>query len=149
MIAAPVSSRPRSLGAPSAWNNSVPGCAHSLAERLAASGAIMTMPGVPAVKWLVGDFDFIAPNRIFWFVAFGDAKRDAHVLDFDELRHVEQLGVYFLRGGQPLGYLSTIEASRLDDPDDYHIAWQIWESVLPLRRCFIAGCRESLMTDHN
>src|SRR5262249_45607336 len=79
-----------------------------------------------------------------WFVAHGDAKADAHGLDFDHVQVVDNLGLCFMRDGHVQAYLSPIGAAQVDDPDDYRIGWQIWREVAPLYDAMIERAFEHL-----
>ena len=100
-------------------------------RRLAAAGAIMTVPGNPDRRFLVGHFEWLASNRIFWFNANGSDDGDANVLEFDRVTGAaDEIG--FIRAGKLVGHLVPIETARVADPDDYRIAWQIWQQVAPM-----------------
>jgi hypothetical protein len=104
----------------------------------------MTLPGFPAVRLLVGHLRWLDDGRVFWFAAFGDAPDDGRLFHFDETQVIENYGVYFVTARNVIGYLSTIDAAGVDDPDDYRIGWQLWQEVAPLRQRFINGCCQRL-----
>jgi hypothetical protein len=101
--------------------------------RLASAGAIMTVPGNPDRHFLVGHFEWIASNRIFWFNANGCDDHDANVLEFDRVT-VAVDEIVFVRAGKLVGRLVAIDVARVADPDDYRIAWQIWQQVAPMQQ---------------
>ena len=111
------------------------------ADALAASGAVMTVWNSPAEHYLVGDFSWIDANKIFWFAANGDTRADGHVLEFEEVETGSDGRVRFLREGILVGLLSPIERADVEDPDDYRVAWQIWQQVAPARHALIAEAR--------
>jgi hypothetical protein len=117
--------------------------AKEFAARLIRAGAVLTVPGPPACRKLVGDLRWEQEGRLLWFAAFGDKPTDAGYLDFDETHIIERCGIYFLKNGSVVGYLSTIEAAGVDDTEDYRMAWKFWEQVAPIRREFIERCYES------
>lgn len=116
-----------------------------IADSLAASGAVMTVWHSPAMQYLVGDFQWTAHDRVFWFAANGDATSDGHVLRFDDAEASEEQ-VRFLRGGQLVGLLSAIDRAEVDDRDDYRVAWSIWQQVAPVRRPLMAEARAAYDT---
>jgi hypothetical protein len=111
--------------------------------RLAAAGAIMTVQGNPDQHLLVGYFEWIGSNRVFWFNANGSDDHDANVLEFDRVSLATgEIG--FVRAGRLAGCLVAIDAARVDDRDDYRIAWQIWQQVAPMQQAKI----RSLLARH-
>jgi hypothetical protein len=118
--------------------------ANNFAAKLVLAGAVMTMPGPPTCRKLVGDLFWENDGVLFWFAAFGDLPADARRVVFDETQTVENLGIYFLSAGKIVGYLSTIEGAGVDDTEDYRMAWKFWEQVAPLRRAFIESCYDRL-----
>lgn len=115
------------------------------ARQLVAAGAIMTQSAPDNGQHLVGHFDWLGSRRVFWFTAYGETLGDGHVLDFDAAHLVENVGLCFTRGAGVRSLLSPIEHARVDDPDDYRIAWQLWQEVEPLRRPLILACRAELL----
>jgi hypothetical protein len=116
----------------------------SAAQRLVASGAIMTLPEPRLEQHLVGYLEWLEPRRLFWFTAYGEALSDGHVLAFDALHVVDNASVYFSIGGNVVSCLTAIDHAQVDDPDDYRIAWQLWQEVAPLRRAMINDCCAAL-----
>jgi hypothetical protein len=106
-------------------------------QRLVAAGAIMTLPEPPCGQHLVGYLEWLEPQRVFWFNAYGESAEDGHLLDFDALKVIEGRGIYLSSQGVIVSQLTPIDQARLDDPDDYRIAWQLWQEVVPLRRPLI------------
>lgn len=102
----------------------------------------MTVWHSPAEHYLVGDFSWLEGNRVFWFAANGDAGADAHVLDFDDVI-LDDDGLHFFLEGRRVAVLESIGRARVEDPDDFRIAWQIWQQVAPLRRPLIARMRQA------
>jgi hypothetical protein len=118
--------------------------AEACATRTVASGAIMILPGCPVMRFLVGDFVWLEAGRIFWFTAYGDSPGDGHLLEFDDVRMVDGVGVSFSRREKIVGQLTRIEQAGVDDPDDYRIAWQLWQEVAPLRAAMIESSGATL-----
>ncbi len=112
-------------------------------QHIVNAGAILHTPGRTTGD-LVGDWRWQSDNSVFWFTAFGDAVRDGHCLHFESLQFVRSYGVCFYREGTVAAYLTTIAAAHLEDPDDYRVAWQLWQQVAPLQRNFIAQCYREL-----
>lgn len=116
----------------------------ALVQKLVQDGAIMTLPGQPARQVLIGDLRWMH-GGLCWFAAFGDSPSDAHRLEFTETR-VEQRGaIQFFRDQTTTGWLSTIDAAGVEDPDDYRVAWQLWQQVAPLRAKLIEDCYNRLI----
>lgn len=113
------------------------------AQRLVTAGAIMTLPGPRLEQQLVGYLEWLEPQRLFWFTAYGEALSDGHLLEFDTLQ-THQRGITFSAGGRIVSLLTTIDHAGVDDPDDYRIAWQLWQEVAPLRRTLIEACAHAL-----
>ncbi|HVU33462.1 MAG TPA: hypothetical protein VHE61_08500 [Opitutaceae bacterium] len=105
---------------------------------LAARGAIMHVIGQPALYYLVGSFAWLGPRHVFWFVAHGDAEVDGRVIEFDESQVLNRERIAFVRNRSVVAYLVSIENAGVEDPDDYHVAWQIWQQVAPAQSGFIA-----------
>jgi hypothetical protein len=82
-------------------------------------------------------------NRVLWFTAFGDHQDDAHAISFDEVR-VHPVGVCFVSNGGTAALLSPIEKAAVSDPEDYRVAWRLWQQVLPIRQRAIAESLEQL-----
>jgi hypothetical protein len=101
------------------------------------------MHGGPDGAAMVGEMRWIDANRIFWFAAHGDSRRDAYVLDFDEAI-VERNSICFRRNGVVQRVFSVIAEAPIDDPEDYRIAWQLWQQISPLRAPFIERCYRAL-----
>ena len=112
-----------------------------LATQLAGGGAVLTLPGASPKHFLIGELTWLEDDRLFWFPAHGDAG-DERVLAYDELHVIENHTVSVLHEGRPVCRLSSIEVSGVDDPDDYRVAWQIWQQVAPLQRKRIAALRQ-------
>ena len=108
---------------------------------LAAQGAIMTLEGSPVQHFLVGDFAWIGPRHVYWFAAHGDRDADAHLLEFEEVDR-EGNHVHFLVSGKRVATIAAIDDTEVDDPDDFLIAWQIWQQVAPMRRMLLERSRE-------
>lgn len=122
-----------------------PGLDAECAALLAAQGAIMTIGGSPAQHFLVGDFGLVGPHHVYWFAGNGDTSADAHLLEFEEM-HREGNQVHFLVSGQRVAAIAAIDDTDVDDPDDFLIAWQIWQQVAPVRRALLERSREECAT---
>lgn len=110
------------------------------AELLATSGAVMTVWNSPSVHYLVGDFRWADDDRIFWFAANGDTTADGHLLRFDAAEW-DDGRVRFLAGQKTVALLSPIDRAEVDDRDDFHVAWSIWQQVAPARRSLMEEAR--------
>jgi hypothetical protein len=115
------------------------------AQRLVAGGAIMSLPEPRLEQHLVGHLEWVEPRRLFWFTAYGESLTDGHVLEFDAVHVADGQGVYFSTSGNIVSYLTAIDQAKVDDPDDYRIAWQLWQEVVPLRRSLIEACCTALL----
>lgn len=119
--------------------------AAAAAHQLVSAGAIMTLPEPRFEQHLVGHLEWIEPRRLFWFTAYGETLQDGRLLDFDSLQVIEGSGIYFSRAGNIVSHLMPIDQARVEDPDDYRIAWQLWQEVAPLRRPLIERCCTALL----
>lgn len=145
----PARSRPRDPAAPHATTPSVSHVevpTREIVEQLAATGAIMTRPGSPLIRELVGVLRWADDHTVLWFTAFGENARDAQLVRFDRVE-IHPVGACFLRGSSILAFLTSIEKSAVDDVDDYRIAWRLWQELLPLRETAIALVFDSLLED--
>lgn len=127
---------PRDADKPSA-PSVLPADPLALAMRLTEEGAVMTVWNSPALPYLVGKFQWLDPNRIFFFAANGDSEADGHVLQFDTVALADR-AVQFFAGGRIVGRLAAIDAAEVEDRDDYRVGWQIWQQVAPMRAGFVA-----------
>lgn len=103
----------------------------SATQRLAANGAVLKVWNSPASDYLVGDLQWIDSNRLFWFTAHGDREDDGHVLEFDCAELIDGSGVQFFRRGKRVGWLAEIARAEVDDPEDYAVAFSLWQQVAP------------------
>jgi hypothetical protein len=117
----------------------------AFAQKLVQDGAIMTLPGQPGRHALIGDLRW-SNGSICWFTAFGDAASDAHRIDFTEAQTVQRHGIHFVNEDMAAGYLSSIDAADVEDPDDYRVAWQLWQQIAPLRTKLIEDSYAQLQT---
>jgi hypothetical protein len=99
---------------------------------MAAKGAVLTLPGTPPITILVGRLFFCEPGVALVFPAFGEAPEDTLVLKFDHTA-AYPFGVAFCRGNDVCALLGPIEQARLEDPDDFKVAWQLWNEMEALR----------------
>jgi hypothetical protein len=102
-------------------------------------GAIMIVAGQPDQRALIGDLRW-SDGCVCWFTAFGDSPGDAHRLDFSEAVVVQRHGICFMKERAAAGYLSTIDAADIEDPDDFRVAWRLWQQIAPLRTKLIEDC---------
>jgi hypothetical protein len=119
---------------------SASGC-DEVARRLVAGGAILTLPGAPLIRELVGEWRWLDERSVFVFPAFGDKPSDGRLLEFDEVQR-QSFGVCFLNRGVIGGLLTSIERAGVEDPSDYSVAWKLWQEVWPLRRTLIEHAAE-------
>jgi len=111
------------------------------ADRTYARGAIISR--VATRPTLLGDFRWEEPDRIFWFAAFGDHTTDARSFVFHHVR-IGPEALTFLHSDGGEVSMTAIDHAALDDPDDYRIAWQLWQQVAPLHAAFIRRAYEGL-----
>ena len=116
----------------------------ALVQKLVQDGAIMTLPGEPARRALIGDLRW-TQGGVCWFAAFGDSPRDAHRVDFTDAQTEQRDAIQFLKDRTTAACLSTIDAAGVEDPDDYRVAWQLWQQVAPLRTKLIEDSYNRLM----
>jgi hypothetical protein len=115
------------------------------AQQLVASGAIMTLLQPQREQHLIGYLEWLEPRRLFWFTAYGEDHSDAHLLEFDAEPVIQDSVIYFRSDGKIVSLLSPIERAEVEDPDDYTIAWRLWQEVMPLRRALIETCCTALV----
>lgn len=109
-------------------------------DSLFREGAVLAPAEEPHYRMLVGALRWSSSRAIFVFAAYGEDARDARLMQFDGAAVAENGVVHFSRNGRLLATLSPIEKSGVDDPDDYRIAWQLWQQVMPLRTQAIDRC---------
>lgn len=114
-------------------------------HRLIAAGAILTLPGVPLTRILIGECRLLEPSRVAFFPAFGDKVSDLKSLRFDSLR-VHPYGVTFYEEGSVRAFVAAIREARVEDPDDYCVAWSLWQELHPLRQDMIDEAFDQLET---
>lgn len=112
-------------------------------DRLFTLGAIAALTDEPR-PILVGEVEWMDDTNLFVFAAHGDAPADAHRLTFDDAVINSRGSVTLLRDEHVVGVLHAIDDADVDDPEDYRIAWQLWQEVAPLRRELIDRCFEAL-----
>ncbi len=106
-------------------------CAPEFPKRLVAKGAVLTLNGEASGPILVGEWTPLTSSRVFLFPAHGE-EGDEQILEFDRAVLLDTQIVGFIRGSDLVGQLAAISAAGLDDPDDYRVAWQIWQHVSPM-----------------
>lgn len=119
--------------------------ARAASDALCASGAIASLTGEPR-PILVGHLQWLSVHELLIFTAYGDAPSDAHLLQFDEAMVSEGGSITFLCRGHVAGAIHRIEEADVDDPDDYRIAWELWQEVAPLHRPLIERCFEAIQS---
>lgn len=105
-------------------------------HRLVAAGAILTLPAVPLTRVLIGECRVLSPAHVAIFPAFGDQASDLKSLHFDDLR-LQPYGVTFYKNGAIQAFVAAIREARVEDPDDYCVAWSLWQELHPLRQDLI------------
>lgn len=118
--------------------------ARAAAEKLYRNGAILTFVGSPRTDVLLGDMRWADEDTVLFFVAYGEGPPDAWQLRFDSVVVEDDSSVSFSNEGRTMARLRRIEDADVVDPDDYRIAWQLWQQVVPLRRAVIERCYEAL-----
>lgn len=112
-------------------------------HRLIAAGAILTLPGVPLTRILIGECRLLASSCLAVFPAFGDHVSDLKSVPFDSLR-LQPYGVTFYQDGAIQAFVAAIREARVEDPDDYCVAWSLWQELRPLRQDLIDDAFEQL-----
>jgi hypothetical protein len=113
----------------------------SAGEVLFAVGAVASLSSEPRPR-LIGDMQWLEGRELLIFTAYGDGPADVHCLRFDEALLNERGSIIFMCGGHVAGTIQCIEDSDVDDPDDYRIAWQLWQEVAPIYQPLIQRCYE-------
>jgi len=108
-------------------------------DRLFEAGTIATLSDEPR-PILIGGLEWIDEAGLALFIAHGDGPADVHRLIFDDVMINSRGSVTLLQQGHVIGTLHAIDDADVADPDDYRIAWQLWQEVAPLRRDLIARC---------
>jgi hypothetical protein len=111
-------------------------------SQLAANGAVLTVWNSPARHFLVGEISWIDSNHLFWFTAHGDRVEDGHLLEFDRAELVKGRNVAFYREGKRVGLLADIADAKVEDPEDYSVAFALWQQVAPRTRPLIERARD-------
>lgn len=104
------------------------------AETLYRNGAVLEFADDPSAAMLLGDLQWSEQGGVLAFAAYGEGPRDARHLRFDHAAYDGDATVWFSREGRMLATLRRIEDAEIEDPQDYRIAWQLWQQVAPLRR---------------
>lgn len=108
-------------------------------DRLFEDGMIATLSDEPR-PILIGELEWSDGAGLVLFTAHGDGPADVHQLIFDDVMINSRGSATFLRAGDVVGALHAIDDADVDDPDDYRIAWQLWQEIAPARRDLIARC---------
>ena len=114
--------------------------AKAAAETLFQRGAILTPAADPSHRFLVGELRWHADTGALLFVAFGEDERDAHFLAIDAITEERDGSIQFSHAGLACAKLEDIAGASVDDPDDYTIAWQLWQQVSPMRKALVNRC---------
>lgn len=121
----------------------------SATSQLAANGAVLQVWNSPVRAYLVGELHWLDPNRMFWFTAHGDREDDGHVLEFDAAEVVDGDAVHFFRRGSRVGRLAGIATAGVDDPEDYTVAFSLWQQVAPRTQPLIRKARARFEADES
>lgn len=114
------------------------------AEALFRRGAILTLASAPAQHFLAGEMRWHHDSGAFFFIAFGDGERDAHYLRIDALAADRDGSIRFFRDEEECAKLEEIAAAAVEDPEDYRIAWTLWQQVAPLQQALVDRCFAAL-----
>lgn len=117
------------------------------AEALFRRGAILTLAAAPGQHFLAGAMRWHEDSGAFFFVAFGDGEHDAHYLRIDALAEDRDGCIRFFGGNEECAKLEEIAAAAVEDPEDYRIAWTLWQQVVPLRQALVDRCFAALVAD--
>lgn len=115
----------------------LPASARTAVDALFRQGAILFVCAEADAPYLVGDLRWPGDSAVSVFIAFGDGPRDVRHFVLDDLVLEPDGGVSFRCTERICARLQAIERARVDDPDDYRIAWQLWQQVAPLRQTLI------------
>jgi hypothetical protein len=124
----------------------IPFAVRTAVDALYRAGAIATLATEPR-PILVGDIHWLPGTGLLLFAAYGDGPGDAHLVHFDSAVVNSSGSITFARGSKMEGTLHRIEEADLDDPDDYRIAWQLWQEVAPVHRPLIERCFAAIERD--
>lgn len=116
---------------------------------LVEAGSVLTLPGPPLQRLLVGRLRWASDSLLLAFPAFGERPDDVRIVRFKTAQqHVG--GISFFDGDELRAKLTPIAISGVDDPEDYLVAWSMWAEMWPLRKRKIedaitaAAARESI-----
>lgn len=134
-LLATIPSHGRTSVPPPGWDASRPllpsdASLREIVEMIFRQGAVLSCAHCPPI--LLGDFHWEEPSRIRWFPAFGDRESDAGVFSF-HYAHADASRAEFRHAGGSRIEITTIDEAEVDDRDDYRVAWQIWQHVVPLQ----------------
>ena len=111
----------------------------SVTSRLVEAGAILTLPGVPLVRHLVVDVQWLS-DREAAFVTLGDDLRArAAYVRFDRLA-VHSFGIALERGDDVVAVLTSFDKAACPTPEDYQALWDRWRACgAPIPETFPDG----------
>ena len=112
-------------------------------EQLVTGGAVLYTPHSETFV-LIGDARWTKNGALLLFSAFGERNEDITCIHDANVARVGESGVMWFQSGAPIFQLSAIEHAPIADPDDYRIAWALWQQVVPLRRELIERCFDTI-----
>lgn len=105
-------------------------------DRLIARGAVLSSARIET-PILIGEARWTSSGALLLFAAFGERCEDVITIRNADVARVAENCIVWFQAGSPTFQLSEIERATLSDPEDYRIAWQLWQQIIPLKRSVI------------
>lgn len=118
-----------------------------IALGVAANGAILHVLSPADEVYLIGELRWLDPHRVFWFTAHGDRPNDGHLLAFDGAVVLGPNAISFVRDGQAVAHLTSLEMGAVDDVEDYTVAFSLWRQTSPACREIIDEALEFVLAN--
>lgn len=99
----------------------------SLSAHLIGEGAILTLPGVPLIRHLVVDVNWLGDGDATLLVLGEDLLIRGEYLRFDRLS-VHSFGVSFRQGDDVVAVLTPINRAAVPEPEEYRQRLQSWRN---------------------
>lgn len=97
----------------------------SLAACIVEEGAILTLPGVPLIRHLIVEVQWLSEREVALLSLGEDLSIRPVYVRFERLG-VHSFGVVFERGDDVVAALTSIDKAAMSDPDSYRQLLQRW-----------------------
>lgn len=120
-----------------------------IATAIARGNAMLTLfhSGVRPLEVRLGYFEWIEPNKVFYFELWGDNEFHGHVLEFERATAAHELGVSFERDGRTIAYICPLSEMEYQTIEQEKLAFDAWREKLaaePSVMEFILSVRDTL-----